>query len=75
MYTLTINGIGLIFGPTSVGLFNDHVFTAPDGVRWSLVVVVAVACGLLTLYLASGRRAYREAVESLEAAQRPAAAN
>ena len=69
LYVLTINGIGLIFGPTSVGLFNDHVFPGAGGVRWSLVVVVAVAGGILTLDLASGRRAYREAVEALESAQ------
>lgn len=69
IYVLTINGIGLLVGPTAVGLCNDYLFKTTDGVRWSLVVVVAVACGVLTLYLASGRRAYREAVETLEAAQ------
>lgn len=69
IYVLTINGIGLIIGPTSVGLLNDHVFPAVDGVRWSLVIVAAVAGGVLTLYLATGRRAYREAVEALESAQ------
>ncbi len=70
IYVLTINGIGLLVGPTAVGLCNDYLFRATDGVRWSLVAVVAVAGGVLTLYLASGRRAYREAVEALEAAQR-----
>jgi MFS family permease len=74
LYVLTINGIGLLVGPTAVGLFNDYVFPALDGVRWSLAVVVGVAGGVLTLYLASGRRAYRAAVEDLEAAQRQARA-
>ncbi|MCU0759866.1 MAG: MFS transporter [Steroidobacteraceae bacterium] len=72
-YVLTINGIGLLVGPTAVGLFNDHVFPAQGGVRWSLAIVVGVAAGALTLYLATGRRAYRAAVEDLEAAQRRAA--
>jgi MFS family permease len=70
LYVLTINGIGLLVGPTAVGLFNDYVFPTRDGVRWSLAVVVGVAGGALTLYLASGRGAYRAAVEDLEAAQR-----
>ena len=67
IYVLTINGIGLLVGPTAVGWLNDHVFTAPDGVRASMAIVVLVAAGALTIYLASGRRAYREAVEDLEA--------
>jgi MFS family permease len=67
IYVLTINGIGLLVGPTAVGWLNDHVFTAADGVRASLAIVVLVAAGALTIYLASGRRAYREAVEDLEA--------
>ncbi len=66
IYVLTINGIGLMVGPTAVGWLNDRVFTAPEGVRESLALVVLVAAGTLTLYLASGRRAYREAVVDLE---------
>jgi MFS family permease len=67
IYVLTINGIGLLVGPTAVGWLNDHVFTTPDGVRASMAIVVLVAAGALTIYLASGRRAYREAVADLEA--------
>jgi hypothetical protein len=52
-----------------VGLLNDYVFPGPTGVRWSLVAVVLVAGGLLTLYLATGRRAYAAAVTRLEEAQ------
>jgi MFS family permease len=74
IYVLTINGGGLLIGPTAVGLLNDHVFTDPTGVRGSLVVVPLVAGGLLTLYTATGLRAYGAAVERLEAAQRSAAA-
>ena len=69
VYILTINGFGLLIGPTAVGLLNDYVFPGPTGVRWSLVAVVLVAGGLLTLYLATGRRAYAAAVTRLEEAQ------
>jgi MFS family permease len=69
IYVLTINGLGLLIGPTAVGLLNDHVFPWPEGVRWSLVVVVLVASGALTLYLATARGAYGRAVRELEAAQ------
>jgi MFS family permease len=72
LYVLTINGIGLTVGPTSVGLLNDHVFGG-SGVRYSLAVLVLVLCGALTLYFAGGRRAYGVAVASFEAAQAGAA--
>jgi hypothetical protein len=75
IYVLTINAGGLLIGPTAVGLLNDHVFTDPTGVRWSLVVVTLVVGGALTLYTVRGLRAYGDAVERLEAAQRPAAAS
>jgi MFS family permease len=75
LYVLTINGGGLLIGPTAVGLLNDHVFTGPGGVRWSLVAVTLVVGGALTLYTVRGLRAYGDAVERLEAAQRSAAAS
>jgi hypothetical protein len=52
-----------------VGWLNDQVFTTPDGVRYSLVAVAAVGAAALTLYFATGRRAYAESVARLEAAQ------
>jgi MFS family permease len=69
LYVLTINGIGLLVGPTAVGLLNDYAFPGATGVRSSLVLVAVVAGGLLTLYLATGRRAYAGAVARLEEAQ------
>jgi MFS family permease len=69
LYVLTINGIGLLVGPTAVGLLNDYVFPGATGVRSSLVLVAVVAGGALTLYLATGRRAYAGAVAGLEEAQ------
>jgi MFS family permease len=69
IYVLTINGLGLLIGPTAVGLLNDYVFAWPTGVRWSLVTVVLVGSGALTIYLATARRPYLRAVQELEAAQ------
>lgn len=69
IYILTINGVGILVGPTAIGLLNDLVFTAPDGVRWSLALLTVSAGTVLTLYLATGRRAYAESVARLEAAQ------
>lgn len=70
LYLIVINTIGLFVGPTTVGLLNDRLFTAADGVRYSLATVVLVIGGALMLYLLTGRRAYAQAVESLEQAQR-----
>ena len=62
-------GLGLLIGPTAVGLLNDRVFLAPDGVRYSLTTVALLGALTLTLYFATGRRAYGAAVRELEAAQ------
>ena len=69
IYVLTINGFGLLIGPTAVGLLNDRVFLGPEGVRYSLTTVALVGALALTLYFATGRRAYSESVRELEAAQ------
>ncbi len=66
IYVLTINGVGLLVGPTAIGWLNDHVFTEPTGVRYSLATLVLVAASALTLYLSTGRRAYFRSVEELE---------
>ncbi len=69
LYVLTINGLGLLVGPTAVGLLNDHVFMGSEGVRYSLAAVGLLGSASLTLYFATGRRAYAESVTRLEAAQ------
>lgn len=70
LYLITISVIGLFVGPTLPGVLNDQIFTAPDGVRYSIATVVLVIGGLLTTYLMTGRRAYAAAVMDLEQRQR-----
>jgi hypothetical protein len=43
-----------------VGLFNDALFTGPEGVRYSLAWVNAVAAPLAFALLWAGLRPYRE---------------
>ena len=69
LYILTINGLGMLLGPPVVGLLNDRVFEGPQGIRFSVALVVLVIGGALTAYLSTGRRAYGESIRSLEAAQ------
>lgn len=74
LYILTINGLGMLLGPPIVGWLNDHVFHGPQGIRFSVALVVAIIGGVLTAYLSTGRRAYGESVRQLEAAQAAQAA-
>lgn len=69
LYILTINGLGMLLGPPVVGWLNDHVFHGPQGIRFSVALVVAVVGGVLTAYLSTGRRAYGESVRQLETQQ------
>lgn len=66
LYTVTNAMIGTLIGPTSVGLLNDHVFTAPDGIRHSLPVILIGVGAPLTAFLMTGRRGYERAVQQLE---------
>ncbi|MBK6597865.1 MAG: MFS transporter [Proteobacteria bacterium] len=68
IYMVIISSIGLLLGPSLVGLLNDLWFTDPAGIRYSLSLTALVAGGLLTAYLISGRRHYAQAVAELEAA-------
>jgi len=58
LYFFLINLISQTLGPTSVALFNDHVF-GPAGVRYSLVVVSFVGMGAAAILFAVGLSAYR----------------
>ncbi|MEN3951997.1 MFS transporter [Iodidimonas sp. SYSU 1G8] len=44
-YMLVVSG-GMAFGPVLAAMFNDHIFTGDDGVRWSLVTLSSL-CGII----------------------------
>ena len=54
-------------GPPVAGYFNDHIFTGPEGVRYSLMTM-AVACGVIGLSLLwLCRKYYAESLERADA--------
>ena len=65
IYFLVLNLISGTLGPTSVALFNDHVF-GRSGVRYSLVAVPAIGMTIALVLLASGLGAYRNTLEYRE---------
>ena len=67
-YLLTLSLMGLFVGPTVVGVLNDHVFVAPDGVRYSLVCVSGVLGGLLLFVATRAKDSYVELVIETEQA-------
>jgi MFS family permease len=60
IYVTVITLMGLVVGPTIIGLMSDHVFTNPAGVRFSLAVIVGasapIMCALLLLAAGPYRR-------------------
>ncbi|AXQ30383.1 MFS transporter [Solimonas sp. K1W22B-7] len=73
VYLFIVNLVGLGVGPTAVALVTDYVFHDDMALRWSLLIVGAVACAAAALLLRAGLRPYREALQSLRAS-RPARA-
>lgn len=53
IYTVVASLFGMGIGPVIAGAINDHIFTGPDGVRYSLMLIAAVfgplAVGLIWL--------------------------
>ncbi len=62
-----MNMLGLTLGPVSVGLLNDHVFTSPEGIRYSLALVPALVGLPLLAILIGARGAYRRQVVEVAA--------
>lgn len=56
----TINGLmGIAIGPLLIGFMNDHVFTGPADIRYSLAVVVGCAAPLMCGLLLAALKPYR----------------
>ncbi|HVY82201.1 MAG TPA: MFS transporter [Steroidobacteraceae bacterium] len=60
LYITMTTLIGLGVGPLVVGLMTDHVFRAPEDIRYSLSIVVAFAAPALFMLLLAACRPYRE---------------
>lgn len=69
LYTIVNGTIGVFAGPAGVGLLNDMVFTAQDGIRLSMTTLVGGFGGALVLILLLGLRPYARTVRALEAEQ------
>lgn len=66
VYSLIFAFVGVSLGSLSVAWLNDHVFTEPTGIAWSLAWVCAVI-GLIGAQVSwFGRKAYTRAVERAE---------
>lgn len=64
LFFLLLNLISQTVGPTSVALFNDHVFGRGAGVRYSIAIVNVVGMLLTIALLSAGLSAYRTTVAS-----------
>jgi MFS family permease len=65
LFLFVVNLIGLAGGPSMVGLLNDKLFRDNSQVHLSLALTMVLGCGLSTLLLYRGLRAYGHAVGSL----------
>ena len=65
LYFLTLNLVSGALGPTSVALFNDHVFGRAQ-VRYSLVAVSAIGMTVTLILLVTGLGSYRSTLERRE---------
>ena len=71
VYILLSSALGMGMGPYVVGEINDHIFTQPDGVRYSLILLMCGVAPLWICLLLWGRKHYAKSLigaEELEAA-------
>ena len=63
VYLFSVNLIGLGIGPTAVGALTQYAFGRDDAVRYSLVIVTSVACGLAALFLSAALKPFLDSLE------------
>ena len=63
VYLFSINLIGLGIGPTAVGILTQYAFGRDDAVRYSLVIVTSVACGLAAVFLYAALKPFLASLE------------
>lgn len=66
IYLFVITLIGLGIGPTAVALVTDFVFADDNALRYSLLIVTALAVLMSIVLLAKSLKPYRESVTRLE---------
>ena len=65
-YMLVVSG-GMAFGPVIAGIFNDHIFTGDNGVRYSLIALTSM-CGVVgTICLWLCRKHYAKSLDHADA--------
>jgi MFS family permease len=62
LYLTFVNLVGIAIGPILIGLFNDHLFTGPGDVRYSMAIVNALCPPLAVTFLLMAARHYRAAL-------------
>jgi len=66
LYIFVVNVIGLGLGPSAVAAMNDYVFADPNAIRYSLLIVGAIAQILAALFLWRGLKPYAQSLERLK---------
>ncbi|MBT0670202.1 MFS transporter [Novosphingobium profundi] len=65
-YIMVISLVGIGIGPMIIGFMNDHVFTAPTDIRYSMAIVVGIASPLMWVLLLAAFKPYRKLREAAE---------
>ena len=65
IYITILTLVGLVIGPTVVGLMTDYVFNDPADIRFSLAIVVGMPAPLMFLLLRRSFQPYRELREQM----------
>ena len=68
LFIYTVVGVGL--APWVTGLTTDYVFTSPDDLRWSLMLLHAVFMPVALVVTWLGLKPFRQEVERLNAEDR-----
>jgi MFS family permease len=66
MYLFITTLIGLGLGPTSVALVTDYVFADDHALRYSLLLITALAVGTSAILLSLGLKPYRASLDYLQ---------
>jgi MFS family permease len=66
IYLFTVNIIGLGLGPSAVAAMTDYVFHDPNKIRYSLLIVGAIAHLAAALVLWRGMKPFAESIERLK---------